>query len=118
MTVHDLPLFDAVEAAASRDAAIAQVEHNADVAWKDEARAIVQRLARSRIEFTTDDVWICLEDSEAETHEPRALGAIMREAGREGLIRATNMTAPSTRPACNARPVRIWESLVVGEGRA
>ena len=118
MTVHDLPLFDAVEAAASRDAAIAQVEHNADDAWKDEARAIVRRLALSRVEFTTDDVWSCLANSTAETHEPRALGAIMREAGREGLIKATNTTTPSTRAACNARPVRIWESLVVGEGRA
>jgi hypothetical protein len=44
-------------------------------------------------------------------HEPRALGALMREAARNGLIEATDRVRPSERPQCHMNPKRVWRSL-------
>lgn len=50
--------------------------------------------------------------SDARTHEPRALGALMREAARAGDIEATDAWALSERVACHRRPLRVWRSLL------
>jgi hypothetical protein len=36
----------------------------------------------------------------------------MRQAARLGYVRATDRYTPSARPACHARPVRVWASLI------
>lgn len=103
-------LFDAAAADTARDQALARVEANADQDWKDRARAVIQELARTRVYFTTDDVWQELAKQDVETHEPRAIGALMRQAAADHLIAPTNRYEPSARPACHGRPVRVWRS--------
>jgi hypothetical protein len=105
---------EAEGAESARDEAIAQVEANADREWKTAALGAVRWLAANRVEFTSDDVWRLLPDqSAATTHEPRALGAVMRKAARDGLVRKTDRVVNSTRVECHARPVAVWQSLVM-----
>lgn len=119
------PLFDANAydphaAGVARDKSIRVVDEHAAPDWKIEARRVVRHLAETKPEFTTDPVWFMLERfTEAETHEPRALGAVMRAAARDRLIVATDRTVESVRVANHRRPVRIWKSLVyTGNGFA
>ena len=108
--MNDQPsLFDVAAGITARDKAIAQVEANADPTWKTQARNAIRWLVRSRLEFTTDDVWQEMADRRYELpREPRAIGALMVEAAREGLIEATDRYVPSARPDCHRRPVKVW----------
>lgn len=92
--------------------AINQAYENADTRWKQRALAIVHQLATTHVLFTADDVWHKLEREDVTTHEPRALGAIMRIAVKNGWIRKTTTYIPSKRVDCHARPIPVWESLV------
>jgi hypothetical protein len=85
-----------------------EVEDHADTDWKAEAMRVIRDLAERRATFTTDDVWQRL--GHVSTHEPRALGALMKRAASAGVIRATDGWAVSSRPECHGRPVRVWRS--------
>ena len=91
-------------------AAIAAASAKADRAWLRAAMAAVRHLATVLDEFTTDHVWACLPN-DVRTHEPRAMGAVMRDAMKEGVIAPLDRYEMSTRPACHCRPVRVWKSL-------
>jgi len=95
-----------------RDKALERVERNAEEAWKESAREAVERLAAIRDEFTTDAVWTMVDRMGLKTHEPRAMGAIMRRAASEGICEATDRTRRSVRPECHCRPIRVWRSLI------
>lgn len=95
------------------DDALNRVEANADELWKQQAQDVIHALALSEDQFTTDDVWAMLSNTTAQTHEPRALGALMRRAADKGWIRPTAMYAPTTRPEAHGRPIRIWQSRIV-----
>lgn len=103
-------LFDPVEAQAAATEALQRAEAHADPDWKDKAREIILELARIRVEFTTDEVWGELDAAGLETREPRALGALMREAAANHFIAPTDRYRPSRRVACHGRPIRIWRS--------
>jgi hypothetical protein len=85
-----------------------EVEAHANPDWKDEAARVIEVLAATRQNFTTDDVWQRL--GHVSTHEPRALGALMKRAASRGVIRATDGWATSTRRECHGRPIRVWRS--------
>lgn len=87
---------------------LAAVEAHANPDWKDEAERVIDLLAATCQQFTTDDVWQRL--GHVSTHEPRALGALMKRAASRGVIRATDGWATSTRPECHGRPIRVWRS--------
>jgi hypothetical protein len=106
-------LFPELTATAAADAAIEQVERHADEEWKDIAYATVCHVAQRLAHFTTDDVKAALP-ADATTHEPRAWGAIMRRAARDGVCRATDGWRTSDNPVCHARPMRVWASLLWG----
>jgi hypothetical protein len=91
------------------------VEANADLNWMAAAHTAVALLAMNCDEFTTDEMWAALREVDA-THEPRAMGAVMRAAARHGLIVKTDRVRNSVRPECHARPVAIWRSLVQRTG--
>ena len=96
-----------------RDEAIDRVEMHAAEEWRADALRAVEACALARGYFTTDHVWALLEAAESTgTHEPRAMGAIMRKAANEGYCERTNVTQQSKRPRCHRRPVRVWRSLV------
>lgn len=94
---------------------IDRAESGADTSWKDEAEKIVEFLAERNATFTTDDVWRLLAETKAETHEHRAMGAVMRAAARNGIIEKTDRVVPTLRACANRRPVAVWSSLVFGE---
>lgn len=96
---------DAEMAEVARNHAIDVMEAKAKLRWKDEALAAVMHLAATRAEFTTDDVWALVQLSGEHTHEPRAMGAVMRQAARDGAIAKTDRVVNS------ARPVTVWRSL-------
>ena len=72
---------------------------------------IIKVLAIAYPTFTTDDVWLALQKvPDVATHEPRALGSMMRAAGKSGWIVPTDRYVNSRRPECHARPVKVWRS--------
>ena len=91
------------------DEAIARVGAHADQSWLDAAIGVVGALALLCDTFTTDDVWQMLDKREVTpTHEPRAMGAVMRRAKRAGVCAASDSYTPSTRPESHGRPIRVW----------
>lgn len=90
--------------------ALFRVEAHADIDWKQSAELAVANAARRGL-FTTDDVWAVLDAGTASTHEPRALGAIMRRMAKDGFITATDEWRVSSRPECHGRHVRVWRGL-------
>lgn len=107
--VRQIGLYDSL---VKRDEALGRVESNATDEWKEAALDAVRYVAGKRREFTTDAVWSILERSRIDTHEPRAMGAIMRVAASHGYCESTDRTRQSVRPECHARPIRIWRSLM------
>lgn len=97
--------LDLTAAFAAADLAIDGVEVNADVTWLDVARGIVRAMPPGR-EFTTDDLWSQLDG--VRTHEPRAMGAVMRGLQRDGDVVNTKQYQPSARAECHARPIPVW----------
>lgn len=89
----------------SRDAAIDRLEVAYD-RWIESAVEVIRRLAQSRRDFTTDDVWDGLRGMEPP--EARAMGAAMRRAKSLGLIDKTGKYENTRRTGCHARPVPVW----------
>jgi hypothetical protein len=101
------------EAMRARDDAIARAERHAVDAWKTVTFGVIRQLAETCPSFTTDDVWLGLRKvPEVATHEPRALGSMMREAAKSGWIVPTDRYVNSHRPECHARPVKVWRSCL------
>jgi hypothetical protein len=94
----------------SLEDALAEVEENADKKWKNAALAQIRYLCVSRDEFTADDVWDRLDMLPVATKEPRALGAIMRRAVKEGWMRSTEKFVKSRRVESHRRPIVTWQS--------
>ena len=102
----------------ARDAALQQVEQAANGAWKAIAYSALQRLARMPAPFTADDLTDLMETLYVlppATHDNRALGAILTQAKRKGLIRAVGYCR-SQRPGNQAGPRNIWIGVGEGEG--
>jgi hypothetical protein len=77
----------------------------------EEAKAAVESLCARGMAFTTDDVWKKMTLVNIQTADNRAMGAVMRQAALDGLIRNTYRTKKSTRPVCNRRPITIWQPI-------
>lgn len=93
-----------------RDEAVAQVNDNADPAWKYVARKFVRELPVGTL-FTTDRIWWHLNRMRVTTPEPRALGAIMLALAREDLIAKTGEYVNTTRPKAHSRPIPVWRRV-------
>lgn len=112
---HGFELPFPTPAAAVSPAARVERNRELDAAWQDAAIREVETLARSRDEFTTDDVWEVLN---MPPREGRQIGALMAACRARGFIEKTDATRPSDRPNCNRRPVRVWRSLIRDGGAA
>jgi hypothetical protein len=106
-------LFDEPLAIALLEEAIDRVGVNADLSWAVEALNIVGMLSIERHDFTTDDVWEWMNHLHPEmtTHEPRAMGAVMRRAAQMRLCAPTERYSKSMRPECHRRPIRVWQGI-------
>ncbi|MCB5179540.1 hypothetical protein [Streptomyces antimicrobicus] len=93
------------EAKAQRAAAIAQVDANADAAWKSYALGFIAELSGRMGEFTTDDLW---DAGLVKPREPRALGPVMRRAAKRGLITTTGAFRASRYRNC--APLPVWSA--------
>lgn len=104
-----MSLFDQPSGPELADEAIQRAKEHADREWYGDALGIVAALARRGEAFTTDDVW-AQTDPTLSTHEPRALGAVMRDARKRGWIVPTSEYRQSSRLECHGRPVRVWRA--------
>ena len=84
-----------------------RAEDNADEGWLRAARLELSALISGGEPWTTDTIWYRLERLGVRTHEPRALGALIRQAAKAGLIQRSGYT-PTTRPEAHARPIPVW----------
>lgn len=103
-------LFDHI--AAARDEAIARVDAHADVDWKAQAYATGIRIAEREEYLISEDIWQALVDAGVHTHEPRAMGAVMKRLSRSKVIAPTDRFITSPSPLGHGRPSRMWESLI------
>lgn len=84
-----------------RDAALARVEAGA-AGWCATLLSLVAAMPVGA-EFTTDLLWSMAVD----VPERRAMGAVMKQASRLGLVERVGFEV-SKRPECHARPVARW----------
>lgn len=90
--------------------AIAQAEANAKNEWKTWASRAVWEVANMKEYFTTDDIWAFLDQIEVTTHDPRALGGIMRTVARKGWCQRDGRHVHTKRPVGHARPIPVYLS--------
>ena len=109
-------LFNSNLAMKAKESAIVRVDKTANRCWVDAAVTCVGALARLYPRFTTDSVWEMLESCGERTHEPRAMGAVMKKAVKAGVVEPTGEYRPSDRVACHGRPVAVWHSKMFGWG--
>lgn len=103
-------VLHSVRARIARDHAISRADKHADEAWKEAALNAVIACAIEHAHFTTDAVIELLAGMDVHTHEPRALGPIMRSAARSGYITATDRFENSASVSRHRAPKRIWKS--------
>lgn len=104
-------LFDAKAAAEARDDAIARASGALSEGARLKILAAVSRVCQSSDTFTTDDIVQQLGGT-IPHHEPRVLGALMREAHRRGWCEPTDRTRQSTQVRNHRRPMRVWQSRI------
>lgn len=85
---------------------------SADARWTKEALSVVHELCRTMPEFTTDSAWDVLDTLDISTHDPRALGAVMRTAAHSGWCEKAGRTLPSKRKVCHGRDLAVWSSRI------
>jgi len=75
--------------------------------WVFKVISYIRRMSPGRV-FTTDEVWTWLrQGGKPDPAEPRAMGAAIMNASREGLIEHQGYRI-SRRSVCHNRPVSIW----------
>jgi hypothetical protein len=121
VTLDDLISFSALasrsegqteERTKSKAEGMDRAERNADPLWKAAALQVVHDICSECPTFTADDVLERLESLEVETHDNRALGAVMRSCARLGLCQLTDRVQPSRIKIRHCRPVAVWRSLI------
>lgn len=92
-------------ARAARDAKITQADDHADAEWRDHADSIIRAHARTGCDFTTDEVMETLAAGPFSTHEPRALGAVVKRLISQGVIVQTGWARSRRR---HASPIPVY----------
>lgn len=106
------PLFAAsLEVHEATEAGIQAAHDHANDAWKQTAYAAIVTLARRLPRFTSDEIWKELKDAQPATHEPSALGPLLRIAAHKGLIVKSGEMV-KTKLARRHRDVTVWRSLI------
>lgn len=103
-----ISLFDQAERA-KQQGIEASYQHAPSV-WKQAASEALMTLAKSKPEFTTDELWDLLAERGVHTGEPRALGAIMQSAHRSGMIKSSGKYVASYRR--HKAPIILWQSNI------
>lgn len=107
-SVKNMSIFDQAERA-KQQGIEASYQHAPSI-WKKAASDALMALAKSKPEFTTDELWDLLAEQGVHTGEPRALGAIMQSAHRSGMIKSTGKYVASYRR--HKAPIILWQSNI------
>ena len=104
-------LFDEIAARDAKKFGMDQAEDNACKIWKAEVKSAIAWLARSRAEFTSDDVWqVLYERKVVQPTIPAAMGSMFRWAAKEGLISFSGRYVQSKKKSTHARDIKVWVS--------
>jgi hypothetical protein len=108
--------FDKAAGEAGKRDGMDRAQLNADEYWWQCMVECAKAVARHKPYLLTDDVVrLCKErHPNLFTHEPRAMGPVMREGARLGYFTKTQDWVESTQKQCHRRPMRIWFSLICG----
>jgi hypothetical protein len=90
--------------------ALIRVANGANPKWVAAAIDALAHVASRLPEVTADDVWDELAGKDVDTPNGKAMGNIMRNAARAGLITRTDRTVKTRRPTRNRGDVRVWRS--------
>ena len=109
-------LFDRRAARESASEAIERTDRNAQREFRRLAYRAGEYLASREAEFDSAMLRDLLREKypEVRTHDDRALGAIMRQLSRDGVIERTDRTRKSGRKRNHNRDLRVWRSLRFG----
>ena len=96
------------------DEAINRADEHANKDWVRAALQAGETLAYRFERLTTDDIWFEMEDSHPDlsTHEPRAMGGVMRQLKSRGTIRPSTLYVKSERLSRHGAPIRVWMSRI------
>ena len=108
------PLFDPDEGERRKREGMDRADKHADEDWSVVIRRCFFYAARTHPRFTTDLLWALMKRyyPNVETHERRAMGAVIRWAKNEGLIEDTGLTELSKRPEHHRYPCPVYRSLI------
>lgn len=101
----------------SRENSIEQVTKS-NVAWLAEVASVLEAVARKYSTLTSDDVWNELKEWSVPVPaptDPRAMGPVMKNGVKDGIIAATGDWIVSDTPATprnHGRPQRVYRSLI------
>jgi hypothetical protein len=105
-----LTLSDAITSGIQgREQGMQQAEAHASEEWKEHVMLAICLTAVRNQYFTSALVWEQVNES---THEPRAMGCMMRHAKKNGWIEPTDQFVASTRPSRHRAPLRVWKSNI------
>ena len=96
----------------AKDYGLKRVRAHCDEDWYKAAIHVVRDLCFTENDFTTDDVWIRMP-AKHQTHDHRAMGAVMRDASKRGWCRKTDRVVKSKRRECHRRPITVWEPAML-----
>ena len=90
-----------------------RAERHADPYWWSCMLEAGREAALRKPYLYTDDIvrWCKEHHPNASTHEPRAIGPLMRELCRTEVILPTQDWVQSTQAQCHRRPMQVWFSL-------
>jgi hypothetical protein len=92
---------------ADRDKAMQRAEAHAAGNWKNQARVLIELVARTGQEFCGFEVTEQLRAMELETPSDRALGPLLVEAAKRGLIYKTGEYRQN--PIAHGCPSPVWK---------
>jgi len=103
--------MDLLDIINEHEKAIDIAETHADMNWKEVAYLTAIQVATRQRTLVSEDVWDNMPAG-TETHEPRAMGAIMRRLRKDNIIVPTEQFIVSTSPKGHGRPSRVWQSNI------
>lgn len=115
MTDDEPDLFDLPAGKAARDAAMDQIDENANEEWRLFMLEVIRETARRYEFFTTDRIYATASERNTPyVHDRRALGPLMTQMQKAFVIEPTERFDSSQRPVAHASPKRVWRSLIYG----
>lgn len=112
--------LDAYQAQVGRDRGIERAAIGADRLDPDWSRRMLETVrdtAEHLPDFISDDVWVYASPEDRAFPKPKALGAVMLAAAKQGWIERTDRTRITANAARHRSPVPVWRSRIY-RGRA